>query len=132
VAVNTEEKQTQETVMFNNMELDSIYKRTLGMLESLANIGKYYHGLGVAHKLAVQTAVRREISKEEFADALYAMEHFAKIGGEKLKNPIYDEHKDTIIKNLKVNTKEKWTKRLWKFLAIPLRKLTLLFRLRKK
>ena len=118
--------------MFGNMELESIYNRSLAMLESLANIGKYYHGLGVAHKLAVQVAVRKGISKEEFADALYAMEHLAKIGGEKLKNQIYDEHKDTIIKNLKVNSKEKWTKRLWKFLAIPSRGLTLLFRLRRK
>ena len=117
---------------FDNKELDSIAKRTLGMLESLANIGKYYHGLGVAHKLAIQIMVRRNISREEFKDALYAMEHFAKIGGEKLKNPIYEEHKDTIIKNLKVSAKEKWTKRLWKFLAIPLRGLTLLFRLRRK
>ncbi len=83
----TEKKPPQETVMFENLELDSIAKRTLSMLESLANIGKYYHGLGVAHKLAVQIAVRRKISKEEFGDALYAMEHFAEIGGEKLKNP---------------------------------------------
>lgn len=116
---------------FANKELDSIARRSLAILESLANLGKYYEGIGVATTFAVQTAVRREISREEFNDAVRAMNVLATTGGEKKVNEIYDEHKQTIISNLRRNARERWIKRLTNSLLIPYRKLILKTRLRK-
>lgn len=120
-----------EDKFFENKELDSIARRSLAILESLANLGKYYEGIGVATTFAVQTAIRRNISKEEFDDAVRAMNVLATTGGEKKLNAIYDEYKMTILNNLRRNARQRWTKRLTNSLLIPYRKLILKTRLRK-
>jgi hypothetical protein len=109
--------------MFKNQEMEIIYNRSTAILESLSNLGKYIVGTKLYVRMIIQKELDKKISKEEYADALIGMRFLKTINPRMLKNPIYDEYKDALIKKIK---SRRWLRRtlrnIWKSLKTLCRK----------
>ena len=96
---------------FKNKEMDILFNRSLAIHESLSNLGKYGIGTKLFIRLLIQNELKKHISKEEYGDMIHALRFFKNIKPMKLKNPIYDEYKNALIKKVK---SRRWPRRIMK------------------